>query len=208
MVRKGNPKGIKDWADAIKPGVQIFCPNPKTGGGARWIYLAAWGQVTTTGGDEQAARDYVQKFYKNATLDPAMRGSTGKFVKGQGDVLIGWENEILQVLASPGAKEKYEIVVPTSSITIEVPLTWVDSYVDKHGTRDVAEEYVKFMFSDEGQEIVARRFNRPYKEEILKKYEHQYPKLKQFRLKEVFGDWPSVMKKHFEDDGVFDQVMK
>jgi sulfate/thiosulfate-binding protein len=208
LVRKGNPKGIKDWADVVKPGVQILCPNPKTGGGARWIYLAAWGQITTNGGDEKAARDYIQKFYKNAIMDAAMRGSTSKFVKNQGDVLIGWENEILQVLASPGAAGKYEIVVPSSSITIEVPISVVDAYADKHGTRDVADEFVKFMFSDAGQEIVAKRFNRPYNPEILKKYKSQYPPVKQFRLKEVFGDWPTVMKKHFESDGVFDQVMK
>jgi len=208
LVRKGNPKRIKDWADLTQPGLEILCPNPKTGGGARWVYLAAWGQVVTSGGDETAAREYVKKFYKNAQLDPAMRGSTGRFVKNQGDVLVGWENEILQVLDTPGGKAKYEIVVPTSSITIEVPIAWVDSNIDKHGNRDLAEAYVKFMFSDEGQEIVAKRFNRPINPEILKKHADQYPAVKQFTLKDVFGDWDAVMKKHFENDGVFDQILK
>ena len=208
LVRKGNPKRIKDWADLTQPGLEILCPNPKTGGGARWVYLAAWGQVVTNGGDETAAREYVKKFYKNAQLDPAMRGSTGRFVKNQGDVLVGWENEILQVLDTPGGKSKYEIVVPTSSITIEVPIAWVDSNIDKHGNRDLAEAYVKFMFSDEGQEIVAKRFNRPINPEILKKHADQYPAVKQFTLKDVFGDWDAVMKKHFENDGVFDQILK
>jgi len=208
LVRKGNPKRIKDWADLTQPGLEILCPNPKTGGGARWVYLAAWGQVVTNGGDETAAREYVKKFYKNAQLDPAMRGSTGRFVKNQGDVLVGWENEILQVLDTPGGKAKYEIVVPTSSITIEVPIAWVDSNIDKHGNRDLAEAYVKFMFSDEGQEIVAKRFNRPINPEILKKHADQYPAVKQFTLKDVFGDWDAVMKKHFENDGVFDQILK
>lgn len=208
LVRKGNPKKIKDWADLTQDGLSIRCPNPKTGGGARWVYLAAWGQIVSNGGDEAAAKEYVRKFYKNAVLDPAMRGSTGNFVKNQGDVLVGWENEILQVLETPGAKSKYEIVVPSSTITIEVPIAWVDTYIDKHGSRDLAEAYVNFMFSDAGQEIVAKRFNRPINPEILKKYADQYPTVKQFTLKDVFGDWETVAKKHFADDGVFDQILK
>jgi sulfate transport system substrate-binding protein len=208
LVRKGNPKGIKDWADVTRDGVQILCPNPKTGGGARWIYLAAWGQVTTGGGNEKAATEYVRKFYKNAIMDAAMRGSTSKFTKNQGDVLIGWENEILQVLSAPGADKKYELVIPSSTITIEVPIAVVDTYVDKHGTREAAEAFVNFMFSKEGQEIVAKRFNRPSDPEVLKKYEAQYPKVKQFTLKETFGDWETVMKKHFDTDAIFDQITK
>jgi sulfate transport system substrate-binding protein len=208
LVRKGNPKGIKDWNDVIKDGVQIVCPNPKTGGGARWIYLAAWGQVVTNGGDEKAARDYVRKFYKNAVLDPAMRSSTARYVKNQGDVLIGWENEILQLLDTPAGKGKYEMVVPSSTITIEVPIAVVDANVDKHGSRDLAEAFVKFMFSPEGQEIVAKRFNRPIDPEVLKKHAAQYPTVKQFTLKDVAGDWDAAMKKHFDNDAIFDQIIK
>jgi len=207
LVRKGNPKGIKDWDDLLKPGTGLLAPNPKTGGGARWVYLAAWGQaLRKNNGDEAKARDYTQKFYANMlALDQAMRGSTTKFVQqGIGDVLVGWENEILQVVNEGKHKEEYQIVVPTETITIDVPIALVDKVIDKHNTREVSEAYVKWLWSKEGQEIIAKRYNRPRDADLAKKYESTFPQVKQFTLKETFGDWDTVMKKHFVDGAVFD----
>ena len=207
LVRKGNPKGVKDWDDLIKPGTGLLAPNPKTGGGARWIYLAAWGQaLRKNGGGEAKAREFTQKFYANMlAMDQAMRGSTTKFVRqGIGDVLVGWENEILQVINEGKDKDEYQIVIPSDTITIDVPIALVDKVVDKHGNREVAEAYVKWLWSKEGQEIIAKRFNRPRDPEIAKKYGAVFPAVKQFTLKEVFGNWNDVMKKHFVDGAIFD----
>jgi sulfate/thiosulfate transport system substrate-binding protein len=209
LVRKGNPKGIKDWPDLAKDGVRSAAPNPKTGGGARWIYLSAWGSVIKKGGDDKAAREFTAKLYKQTQLDPEMRGSTQRFLKESDiDVLYGWENEILQLMNDPKTpenKDKYEVVLPSSSIVIEVPVSIVDTYVDERGTRAAAEAFVKHLFSPAGQEVAAQHFNRPSDPAVLAKYEKQYPKLNTFTLKEVFGDWDSVMAKYFADGAIFDQ---
>jgi sulfate/thiosulfate transport system substrate-binding protein len=209
LVRKGNPTGIKDWDDLTKDGLRLAAPNPKTGGGARWIYLSAWGAIVKKGGDEKAAREFTAKLYKQTQLDPEMRLSTQRFLKESDiDVLYGWENEILQLMNDPKTpenKDKYEVVLPSSSIIIEVPVSIVDKYVDERGTRKAAEAFVKHLFSPEGQDIAAQHFNRPQDPEVMKKYERQYPKLNTFTLKEVFGDWDAVMAKFFADGAIFDQ---
>jgi len=208
LVRKGNPKGIKDWDDLVRPGVSVITPNPKTSGGARWNYLGAWGYaLKKSGGDESKAKDFIGKLYKNVpVLDSGARGSTTTFVeRGIGDVLIAWENEVLL-----GAKElgqdKFEIVVPSVSILCEPTVSVVDKVVDKKGTRAVAEEYLKYLYSPEGQEIAAKRYYRPRSEVIAKKYASQFPKMKLFTLAEIVGDWQKTQKTHFADGGVFDQV--
>ena len=208
LVRKGNPKGIKDWDDLVRPGVAVITPNPKTSGGARWNYLAAWGYALKKfGGDESKAKDFIAKLYKNVpVLDSGARGSTTTFVeRGMGDVLIAWENEVLL-----GAKElgqdKFEIVVPSTSILCEPTVSVVDKVVDKKGTRAVAEEYLKYLYSPEGQEIAAKRYYRPRSEAVAKKYASQFPKVKLFTLAEIIGDWQKTQKIHFADGGVFDQV--
>ncbi len=208
LVRKGNPKGIKDWDDLVRPGVAVITPNPKTSGGARWNYLGAWGYaLKKSGGDESKAKDFIAKLYKNVpVLDSGARGSTTTFVeRGMGDVLIAWENEVLL-----GAKElgqdKFEIVVPSTSILCEPTVSVVDKVVDKKGTRAVAEEYLKYLYSPEGQEIAAKRYYRPRSEAVAKKYASQFPKVKLFTLAEIIGDWQKTQKTHFADGGVFDQV--
>jgi sulfate/thiosulfate transport system substrate-binding protein len=208
LVRKGNPKGIKDWDDLIRPGISVITPNPKTSGGARWNYLAAWGYaLKKSGGDESKAKDFITKLYKNVpVLDSGARGSTTTFVeRGIGDVLIAWENEVLL-----GAKElgqnKFEIVAPSSSILCEPTVSIVDKVVDKKGTRKVSEEYLKYLYSPEGQEIVAKRYYRPRSEVVAKNYSNQFPKVKLFTLAEIVGDWQKTQKIHFADGGVFDQV--
>jgi sulfate transport system substrate-binding protein len=217
MVRKGNPKGIKDWQDLARPEVTALCPDPKTGGGARWIYLSTWchalrkakaaGQNDAQA--EQAAREFTAKVYDDAILDPAMRGSSTRFIQQQtGDVLFGWENEILQITNDPASGGQFEVVVPSDSITIEVPISIVDKVVDARGTRAAAEAYVKFHFSDEGQEVIAKRFNRPYNEAVAKKYADKLPPLKLYRFKEHFADWPTVMKTHFEAGKELDKMRK
>jgi sulfate/thiosulfate transport system substrate-binding protein len=208
LVRKGNPKGIKDWDDLIRPGISVITPNPKTSGGARWNYLAAWGYaLKKSGGDESKAKDFITKLYKNVpVLDSGARGSTTTFVeRGIGDVLIAWENEVLL-----GAKElgqnKFEIVAPSSSILCEPTVSIVDKVVDKKGTRKVSEEYLKYLYSPEGQEIAAKRYYRPRSEVVAKKYSNQFPKVKLFTLAEIVGDWQKTQKIHFADGGVFDRV--
>jgi len=208
LVRKGNPKGIKDWDDLVRPGVAVITPNPKTSGGARWNYLGAWGYaLKKSGGDESKAKDFIAKLYRNVpVLDSGARGSTTTFVeRGMGDVLIAWENEVLL-----GAKElgqdKFEIVVPSTSILCEPTVSVVDKVVDKKGTRAVAEEYLKYLYSPEGQEIAAKRYYRPRSEAVAKKYASQFPKVKLFTLAEIIGDWQKTQKTHFADGGVFDQV--
>jgi sulfate transport system substrate-binding protein len=210
MVRKGNPKGIKDWEDLARPDVTALAPDPKTGGGARWIYLATWAHgLRKNNNDEAAARAFTAKVYDDAITDPAMRGSTTRFTtQNTGDVLFGWENEILQVINDPASKGQYEIVVPSDSITIEVPVAWVDKYADKHGTTDVAKAYCQYLFDDAGQDLVAKFYNRPYKPEVQKKYEKEFPPLTLYRFKDYFKDWPTVMKQHFDNGGELDKMRK
>ncbi len=208
LVRKGNPKAIKDWDDLIKPGVSVITPNPKTSGGARWNYLGAWGYaLKKSGGDENKAKDFIAKLYKNVpVLDSGARGATTTFVeRGIGDVLIAWENEVLLGAKDLG-KDKFEIVVPSMSILCEPTVSVVDKVVDKKGTRAVAEEYLKYLYSPEGQEIAAKRYYRPRSQEVAKKYASQFPNVKLFTLAEIVGDWQKTQKTHFADGGVFDQV--
>ena len=207
LVRKGNPKGVKDWEDLARDDVTGLAPDPKTGGGARWIYLSAWAHALRKGGDDAAAKAFTKKVYDKAVLDPAMRQSTTRFVsQGEGDVLFGWENEILQIVNDPKVKSDYQIVLPSDSIVIEVPIAVVDKVVDRRGSREAAEAFVKFLFSDEGQDIVAKRYNRPSSSSVQQKYAQQFPSLKLFRFKEHFTSWPEVMKRHFSQGGELDQM--
>jgi sulfate/thiosulfate-binding protein len=210
MVRSGNPKNIKDWEDLARDDVVGLAPDPKTGGGARWIYLSAWAHaLRKSGGDEQAARQFTTKVYDKAVLDPAQRQSTTRFVQeGVGDVLFGWENEILQIINDPEAGAEYEIVVPSDSIMIEVPLSVVDKVAEERGTTDIARAYTEFLYSDAGQEIIAKRYNRPSNETIAKKYAEQFPPLNLFRFSDHFESWPAVMKQHFATGGELDQMRK
>src|SRR5579871_3664357 len=191
LVRKGNPKGIKDWSDLIKPGIQVITPNPKTSGGARWNYLAAWGwALKQPGGSDATAKEFVRKLYKNVpVLDTGARGSTTTFVqRGLGDVLIAWENEALLAVKELGA-DKLQIVTPTISVLAEPPVAVVDKVVLRRGTREVAQEYLQYLYSKEGQEIVARHFYRPRDPEVLARYASQYPKLTLVPIAD-FGGWP------------------
>lgn len=208
LVKKGNPKGIKDWDDLVKSGVQVITPNPKTSGGARWNYLAAWGYaLEKNNNDENKAKEFVKKLYENVpVLDSGARGSTTTFVeRGVGDVLIAWENEAYLVEKEMG-KGKFDIVQPSISILAEPPVAVVDNTVDKKGTREVATEYLKYLYSNEGQEIAAKNFYRPTNPEIAKKYESQFPKIKLITIDGAFGGWNNAQKKHFDDGGVFDQI--
>src|SRR5947207_1862045 len=208
LVRKGNPKGIQDWDDLVRSGVAVITPNPKTSGGARWNYLGAWGYaLKKSGGDESKAKDFITKLYKNVpVLDSGARGSTTTFVeRGIGDVLIAWENEVLLGAEDLG-KDKFETVVPSVSILCEPTVSIVDKVVEKKGTRVVAEEFLEYLYSPEGQEIAAKRYYRPRSEVIAKKYASQFPKMKLFTLAEIIGDWQKTQKIHFADGGVFDQV--
>ncbi|HUL07538.1 MAG TPA: sulfate ABC transporter substrate-binding protein, partial [Candidatus Acidoferrum sp.] len=208
LVRNGNPKQIRDWADLARPGVSVVTPNPKTSGGARWNYLAAWGYaLKQPGGTEAKAKELVSAIYKNAAvLDSGARGSTTTFVeRGIGDVLIAWENEAFLAVKQLGA-DKVEIVVPPKSIVAEPPVALVDKVVDEHGTRKLAEAYLQFLYSPEGQEIAARNFYRPRLAEVAKKYDAQFPKLELFTLADKFGDWRQTQKKFFNDGGVFDEI--
>ena len=208
LVRKGNPKGIKDWDDLTKPGISIVTPNPKTSGGARWNYLAAWAYaVHKPGGNEQTAKEFVTKLYKNAgVLDSGARGATTSFVqRGIGDVLIAWENEAFLSIKEFGT-DKFEIVVPSVSILAEPPVAVVDKVVDKKGTRKAAEAYLQFLYTDEGQEIAAKNYYRPISEKVAAKYAANFPKVKLFTIDEVFGGWQKAQKTHFADGGSFDQI--
>jgi sulfate/thiosulfate-binding protein len=208
LVRKGNPKGIKDWNDLVKPGIAVITPNPKTSGGARWNHLAAWGYaLRQPGGSEATARDFIGKLYKNVpVLDSGARGATTTFVeRGIGDVLLAWENEALLAIKELGP-DKVEIVAPSVSILAEPPVSVVDKVVEKRGTRTVAEAYLQFLYSDEGQDIVAKNYYRPVVEKFAKKYAAQFPKVKLFTIDEVAGGWTKAQKAHFADGGVFDQI--
>lgn len=208
LVRKGNPKGIKDWGDLVKPGVAVITPNPKTSGGARWNHLAAYGYaLRLPGGSDATAREYLKKLYKNVpVLDSGARGATTTFVeRGIGDVLLAWENEALLAIKELGP-DKFEIVAPSVSILAEPPVAVVDKVVDKRGTRKVAEAYLNFLYTDAAQEIIAKNYYRPTVEKEAKKYASQFPAVKLFTIGDVAGDWTKAQKTHFADDGVFDQI--
>jgi sulfate/thiosulfate-binding protein len=221
LVRKGNPKKIKDWNDLIQPGVSIITPNPKTSGGARWNYLAAWGfaleqykgqhpeqkDAEKTDAADAYAKDFVGKIFKNVpVLDSGARGSTTTFVqRGLGDVFLSWENEAFLAVKEFGS-DKFEIVIPSLSILAEPPVTMVDKVADRRGTREVAEGYLKFLYTEKGQEIAAKHFYRPRLESVAKKHADQFPNVKLFTIDDVFGGWQKAQKRHFDDDGVFDQI--
>jgi sulfate transport system substrate-binding protein len=210
LVRKGNPKQIRDWDDLVRPGITVVTPNPKTSGGARWNYLAAWGYaLRRPGGNEAKARDFVALLYRNvAVLDVGARGSTTTFVeRGIGDVLIAWENEALLATHKLGA-DKFEIVVPSVSILAEPPVAVVDQVVNKRGTRAVAQAYLEFLASDEGQELSAQHYYRPRSPAVAAKYAAQFPKLTLFTVDELFGGWQKVQAMHFADGGIFDQIFE
>ena len=208
LVRKGNPKGIRNWDDLIKPGISVITPNPKTSGGARWNYLGAWGYVLgKTGKSDAKAKEFVAALYKNVpVLDSGARGSTTTFVERNiGDVLIAWENEAFLALKEFGA-DKFEIAVPSVSILAEPPVTVVDKVVDKRGTRVLAQAYLEYLYTPEGQEIAAKSFYRPRLSEIAKKYGKNFAQVKLFTVDEIFGGWGKIQKAHFDDGGVFDQI--
>jgi sulfate/thiosulfate-binding protein len=209
LVRNGNPKGIKDWDDLIKGDVSVITPNPKTSGGARWNYLAAWGYALKKFGSQDKARDFVGNIYKNVpVLDTGARGSTVTFVeRGVGDVLLAWENEAFLAVKEFG-KDKFEIIAPSVSILAEPPVAVVDKVADKKGTRDAAEAYLKYWYTKEGQEIAARNFYRPRDAEIAKKYDSSFAKVDLFTIDEVFGGWTKAQTEHFADGGVFDAIYK
>ncbi|RKP56155.1 sulfate ABC transporter substrate-binding protein [Cohnella endophytica] len=207
LVRKGNPKGIKDWNDLIKDGVKVITPNPKTSGGARWNYLAAWGYATKTlGYDEPQTLDFMKKLFKNVpVLDTGARGSTTTFVEKEiGDVLLAWENEAYLALKEYG--DKYEIVTPSISILAEPPVAVVDKNVDKKGTREVAEEYLKYLYTEQGQEIAAKNFYRPRLQSVADKYKDQFKELNLLSIDADFGGWKEAQAKHFADGGTFDKI--
>jgi sulfate/thiosulfate transport system substrate-binding protein len=208
LVRKGNPKGIKDWDDLVKPGVAVITPNPKTSGGARWNYLAAWGfALDKYGNDPAKAKDFVGRLFKNVpVLDTGARASTVTFVeRGIGDVLIAWENEALLAVREFG-KGKLELVAPPRSILAEPPVAVVDKVAAKHGTKEVAAAYLAYLYTPAGQEIAAKHFYRPRDPEVAKNYAYQFPKIDLFTVQKVFGGWDKAQKAHFADGGVFDAI--
>ena len=207
LVRKGNPKGIKDWNDLVKPDVSIITPNPKTSGGARWNYLAAWAYaLEQPGGDEAKAKEFIGQVFKNVkVLDSGARGSTTTFVeRGIGDVLLAWENEAYLSLKELG--DKFEIVTPSLSILAEPPVSVVDKTVDKRGTRKVAQAYLEYLYSPEGQEIAAKNFYRPQDAKVAAKYAKQFAKIRLVTIDKSFGGWRNAQKVHFSDGGIFDQI--
>jgi sulfate transport system substrate-binding protein len=208
LVRKGNPKQIKDWSDLVKPGVSVITPNPKTSGGARWNYLAAWAYAQKkNGGDAEKAKQFIGALYKNvAVLDSGARGATTTFVeRGIGDVLVSWENEAVLAIKELGPG-KFDIVVPSVSILAEPPVALVDKNVDKKGTRKVAQAYLDYLYTPAAQEIIAKNFYRPVDKTVLAKYASQFPKITLVTIDEQFGGWQKAQKTHFADGGVFDQI--
>jgi sulfate transport system substrate-binding protein len=208
LVRKGNPKQIKDWDDLIKPGIAVITPNPKTSGGARWNYLAAWAYaLKRPGGNDEKAKEFVANIFKNVkVLDSGARGSTTTFTeRGIGDVLLAWENEAYLAVKELGP-EKFEIVTPSLSILAEPPVSVVDKVVDKRGTRKVAQAYLEYLYSPEGQEIAARNYYRPRDAKVAAKYAKQFSKVNLITIDEVFGGWDKAQKAHFADGGSFDQI--
>src|SRR6266446_2879322 len=210
LVRKGNPKGIKDWDDLVKPGVSVITPNPKTSGSARWNYLAAWGFAWRhTGGDEARCKDFIRRLYQNVpVLDSGARGATTTFIeRGIGDVLVNWENEILLGVNEIG-KDKVEMVVPPTSILTEPTVSVVDKVARKHATEAVAKAYLEYLYSEEGQGIIARHYYRPRSQAVAANHAATFPKLEIFTLAEICGDWQKAQRKHFSDGGIFDQVQQ
>jgi sulfate/thiosulfate-binding protein len=210
LVRKGNPKGVKDWGDLVTPGLKVITPNPKTSGGARWNYLAAWAYAEKAfGKDEAKVLDFITKLFKNVpVLDSGARGSTTTFIQREiGDVLLTWENEAFLALKEFGA-DKFQIVAPPQSIHAEASVSVVDKYVDDRKTRDLAEAYLKYVYSEEGQDIVGKNFYRPRSEKALTKYGSQFPKIELVTIDGAFGGWTKAQKVHFNDGGTFDQIYK
>jgi sulfate/thiosulfate transport system substrate-binding protein len=210
LVRKGNPKGIKNWDDLVRDGVSVITPNPKTSGAARWNYVAAWGfELRRTNGDEAKAREFIQRLFKNVpVLDTGARGATTTFIeRGIGDVLINWESEILLGAKETG-KGQFDIVVPPSSILTEPTVAWVDKVTSRKGNEAIAKAYLEHLYSEEGQDLVGKHFYRPRSEAAAKKYAEQFPKVELFTLADVAGDWKKVQTVHFRDGGVFDQIYK
>ena len=209
LVRKGNPKGIKDWDDIVKPGVSVITPNPKTSGGARWNYLAGWGYAARKSGNADDGRKFVERLYKNVpVLDTGARGALITFTqRNLGDVFLSWENEAFLAINQLG-KDKFEIVVPSISILAEPPVAVVDKVVDRKGTRQVAEAYLKNLYGKEGQEIAAKHYYRPRDPEVAKAHAETFPNVKLFTIDEQFGGWAKAQKEHFSDGGVFDQIYK
>lgn len=208
LVRKGNPKRIRDWDDLIRPGVSVISPNPKTSGGARWNYLAAWGYALRKfSGDQTRARAFVAGIYKNVpVLDAGARGATTTFIeRGIGDVLIAWENEALLAMKKLGPGE-FELVIPSVSILAEPPVAVVDKVAGKHGTRAVAQAYLEFLYTAQGQEIAAKNYFRPRAEAVAARYAAAFPKMNLFTIDDVFGGWTNAQHTHFDDGGVFDQI--
>ncbi|HEY8494939.1 MAG TPA: sulfate ABC transporter substrate-binding protein [Myxococcota bacterium] len=207
LVRKGNPKGIRDWEDLVQPGVSVIPANPKTSGAARWVYLAAWVYGYEKHGGEQGAREFVRKFYANApVLDTGARGATTTFVeRGIGDVLVGWENEAFLVKAQPSGAD-FEIVVPSTSILAEPTVTWVDTVVRRKGTGEVAKAYLEYLYSPEGQELAAKHHFRPSDPEVLARHRDKFPDIPLFTVAEKFGSWKKANDEHFAEGGVFDQI--
>ena len=209
VVRKGNPKGIKDWSDLVRPGVSLVTPNPKTGGASRWVFLAAWGYVLEKGWGEDAAREFVGKFYKNvAVLDSGSRGSTTTFAQRQiGDVLVTWENEAYLTLKEFAA-DQYQIITPSISILAEPSVAWVDANTDKHGTTEAARAYLEYLYSPEAQDLIGKYYYRPRMKTAARKYAKTFPELKLFTINKLFGSWKSAQAVYFADGGVFDQIFK
>lgn len=208
LVRKGNPKGIKDWDDLVKPDIAVVTPNPKTSGGARWNYLAAWGfALKKYGNDESKVREFIAKLYKNVpVLDSGARGALTTFTEREiGDVLLSWENEAYLAAKELGA-DQFEIVTPSVSILAEPPVAVVDKVVDKKGTRQVAEAYLQYLYSEEGQDIAGKHYYRPRHPKLALKYETQFAKIQLFTIDELFGGWQKAQKMHFADGGIFDQI--
>jgi sulfate/thiosulfate-binding protein len=207
LVRKGNPKGIRDWDDIVKPGISIVVPNPKTSGGARWAYLAAWGYAQRKYGSEAKAKEYITALYKNVpVLDSGARGSTITFVdRGIGDVALSWENEAFLAIKQFGT-DKFEIVVPSVSILAEPPVSVVDRVVKRKGTAEVAKAYLEYLYSPEGQDIAGRNFYRPRDPGAAAKYAAVFPKIDLFTIDDAFGGWTKAQQTHFADGGVFDQI--
>ena len=208
LVRKGNPKQIKDWGDLTRDDIAIITPNPKTSGGARWNYLAAWGYALKQSGSEAGAKEYIRQLYQRVkVLDSGARGATTSFVeRGLGDVLLAWENEAYLVLNQPGARDQFELVTPSVSILAEPPVAVVDKVAKKHGTEAVANAYLEHLYSTEGQQIAGKHYYRPSNPAVAAQYAQQFAKLELFTVQELEGDWDQAQKKHFARGGVFDQI--